>query len=360
MSQESNALDEAFGSAGRSVRMSLMMGGQAAEMVARRVAEHQRRAAEEGQDRAGTAQASFEQSRATAREAYQPVANARGFATADQETAVAAWATARAWAEVDPSAARAEAELAEQIKERWGIDAEDLFPSEAGAPDLGDEDEPVLPDDERSERFAQAMDPQWREDATDAELERLWHETNNAGDDPAAAILRDVLDQDLAERHGVDLDRFHQQLEQGLGEDLWHAGNDRAALDADEAAEGYAERQAAGWGNEADGQHSREATAETEGEEIEESVDAREAEGLASAWLNEAEAERGEARGEESRADAAEMNAYGVPPRSQDVRNRTARGFGTSTHEGIRAKARRWAKKHIGRKDMSPEKGMSR
>lgn len=350
MSEESNALDEAFGSAGRSARMAVMLGGQVAEVVARRVADQQRRDAEESRDRTGAAQESFQQTRDAARKAYEPVADPKKIESADQETAVAAWATAKAWSEADPRAAQAEAALAEHIKDRWGVDVEDPFPPEDREPehdrDLADLDpSPEDVDETQGERFAQAMDPKWREEASDADLERLWHEANSSADRPGADEVRAALDAALAERHGVDLEKFHQQLEEGFGDELWHAEADRGAADADQAAAAYAERQAAGWENEATGQHSREATADDPGEEIEESVDASQAEGLATAWTNEAEAERGEAQAE-SRADVESMTEHGVPPRSQDVRTTTARGFGTTTEQGAQAKNHRRARKN--------------
>lgn len=364
MSQESNALDEAFGSAGRSVRMTVMMAGQAAEVAARRVAERERRAAEESRDRTAGMDQSFAESRDAAREAYEPVADSRRFQSADQETAVSAWATAKAWADVDPRAAQAQATLAEQIKERWGVDPESLSPTSAGDSEQTTEAEPAATDEsERTpdsgreqeseagteatqrDRFAQAMDPEWREEASDKDLERLWHEANNAGPDVGAPEARTALDRALAERHGVDLERFHQHLEHGLGDDLWNAQTDRGALHADEVAQSDAERKAAGWENEAAGQHSREAAADDPALEAEESVDASEAEGMANAYRSEAAAEQGEAR-VESRADVDAMNEHGVPPRSQEVRTTTARGFGTTTQEGAKAKNHRKARKN--------------
>lgn len=364
MSEESNALDEAFGSAGRSARMAVMMGGQAAEVVARRVADQQRRAAEESRDRTAAASESFRQTRDAARKAYEPVADPSQFESVDQETAVAAWATAKAWSETDPRAAQAEAALAEHIKDRWGVDADDLFPTEDRVPeddrDPADPDlSPEATDETQGERFAQAMDPKWREEASDAELERLWHEANSSADRPGAGEARTALDAALAERHGVDLEKFHQALEEDLGQELWHAEADRATAEADQAAEAHAERQAAGWENEATGQHSREATADDAGEEIEESVDASQAEGLATAWTNEAEAARGEAQAE-SRADAEAMTEHGVPPRSQEVRTTTARGFGTTTEQGAQSKNHRRAKKNTRRHNKNHQKDMGR
>lgn len=367
MSQETNALDEALGSAGRSVRMTVMMAGQAAEVVARRVAEKQRRATEESRERTSGLEQSYYASRDTAREAYEPVAKRNGFASSDQETAVAAWATAKAWADVDPRAAQAQASLSEQIKERWGVDPESLFPESPAdreqeplrEPEAGQEAEqesrpenkepaeaPQAEADlqDQRERFAQAMDPEWRESASDTELERLWHEANNAGDHVGAPEARTALDQALADRHGLDLEKFHQQLEHGLGDDLWNAQADRAGLDADDLATSDAERKAAGWENEAAGQHSREANADDPALEAEESVDASEAEGMANAFRGEAAAEQGEAQAE-SRADVEAMNESGVPPRSQEVRTSTARGFGTTTQQGAQAKHHRRARK---------------
>lgn len=369
MSQETNALDEALGSAGRSVRMTVMMAGQAAEVVARRVAEQQRRATEESRERTSGLEQSYYASRDTAREAYEPVAKRNGFASSDQETAVAAWATAKAWADVDPRAAQAQASLSEQIKERWGVDPETLFPESPTdreqeplrEPEAGQEAEqesrpenkeptaeaPQAEADlqDQRERFAQAMDPEWRESASDTELERLWHEANNAGDHVGAPEARTALDQALADRHGLDLEKFHQQLEHGLGDDLWNAQADRAGLDADDLATSDAERKAAGWENEATGQHSREANADDPALEAEESVDASEAEGMANAFRGEAAAEQGEAQAE-SRADVEAMNESGVPPRSQEVRTSTARGFGTTTQQGAQAKHHRRARKN--------------
>lgn len=373
MSDESNSLDEALSGAGRSVRMALMMGGQAAEVVARRLAEQQRQLAEESRDRSRVLEASFYDARDVARQAYEPVADRETFQRTPMETAAAAWAAARAWAEVDPRAAQAEAVLREQIHERWGVAPEEFFREDETEPTPAEDQEvqadpepttdpqsePETAPDTQGARFAEAMDPQWREDASDAALEARWHEANDAGDRPGAAEVRATLDSALAERHGVDLEKFHEQLSNGLGEDLWHAEADRGALDADEAAEGDAERKAAGWENEAAGQHGREAAADDVGEEVEESVDAREAQGRANQWGNEADAEHAENQAE-SRADPEGMQANGVPPRSREVRTSTARGFGTSTEQGAKAKGHRKVRKNVAKANRSTERDMGR
>ena len=388
MSEESNALDEAMTGTGRSVRMALMMGGQAAEVISRRVAEQQRRLAEDARDRQRLIEASFYDARDAARQAYEPVADPARFQSRDSETVAAAWATAKAWADVDPRAAQAEAALSEQIQERWGVDPADLSPSsqeERGAEGMGpqqyeqDTDTEVEANDEaehesplsdpaatQSDRFAQAVDPEWRAAASDADLESRWHEANDAGSRPGAPEARSALDAALAERHGVDLDKFHEQLHNGLGDHLWNAEADRSALDADAAAEGVAERTAAGWESEAHERFAREAAAEDVGEEIEESVDARDAQGMANAWRDEAEAQHSEAQvahGEtpiESRADPAAMEANGVPARSQEVRTRTAKGFGTTTEQGAQAKRHARARKNVNQASRSTERDMGR
>lgn len=367
MSDESNSLDEALSGTGRSVRMALMMGGQAAEVVARRLAEQQRQLAEESRDRNRVLEASFYDARDTARQAYEPVTDRETFQRTPMDTAATAWAAARAWAEADPRAAQAEAALREQIHERWGVNPEEFFREETAEPTveatpLAEQEaqaDPEMTNDAQAERFAEVMDPQWRESASDAALEARWHEANDAGDRPGAAEVRATLDSALAERHGIDLEKFHEQLNNGLGEDLWHAEADRGALDADEAAEGDAERKAAGWENEAAGQHGREANADDVGEEVEESVDAREAQGMANQWGNEADAEHAENQAE-SRADPEAMQANGVPPRSREVRTSTARGFGTSTEQGAQAKRHRKARKNVNKASRSTERDLGR
>lgn len=367
-------LDETTSDVSRGVRMSVMMGMQIAEQAARRRAEAHRQAAAESRERAAQVREAMSEARETARAAYEPVADPRRFAQADRETAVGAWTVAKAWSEVDPRAAAAEASLAEQIHQRWGVDVNDPDrPTEQRFEAAADREAPAEtpPVTSQQERLIEAMSPQWRQDATVDELEQRWHEANNVIDQPGALDARTAVEGELNERLGLDIDKFNRTVEQGLGEEAWAAAGDRAAADADRAAEGSERLEEAGWENQADAEHGREAAADDSGEETEESVDALEAEGKGAESAADAETEHGLAQREdgaaltqqnvaESRANAADMAAAGVSSRSQAVRAKTAKAFGAVPAAINRIKEHRKARKNVNRKGRGAEKEMGR
>lgn len=458
----SESFDEVTSDATRAIRMALMLGSQAAEQMARLRAQQERQAAEASRERASEIREQLSLARDAARAAYEPVADPRRFAQADPETVAAAWATAAAWAQVDPRAAAAEASLAQQTRERWGVDphalrehvsrsqdevraeraneqprAEPGLPSDrqqyeaeseqiramrAASPDWTKqhvarvelsfnadgqsamdhervmaaaaefqgtgqvptwfldatwdaEREPQTPrplmDHEEAtatqqseagdDRLAEAMDPEWRSAATSEEMEQRWHEANADLGQPGAVQARDALEATLAERMGVDLERFRRESEPTLTETAFNAAGDRAAEAADRAAEASERSESAGWENRASEERGREGAAEVEGDSglaIEESVDAREAEGMAVHADGQAEADHAAAN--ESRADAEGMEQAGVPPRSQQVRTNTARGFGSTPTAGAQAKRPPKARKNTRSAGKTAEKDMGR
>lgn len=376
-------LDETTQQVTRGMRVAMMMGAQMAEQAARRRAEAERRAADESRERAAQVREAMAEARDTARAAYEPVADPRRFAQADRETVAGAWTTAKAWSNVDPRAAAAEASLAEQIRQRWGVDAteftgaderqrqpeQETTSQQPDGPTPQDPPETQLTD--QQERLVEAMSPQWRQEATVDDLEARWHEANNAIDQPGALDARAAVEGELGERFGLDVDRFNRTVEHGLGEEAWAALGDRAAADADRAAEGSERLEEAGWENQADAEHGREAGADGPGEETEESVDALEAEGKGTESAADAETEHGHAQQEdgaaltqqnvaESRANAADMAAAGVPSRSQAVRTKTARAFGAVPAAIARFKQHRQARKNVARKGRGAEKELGR
>lgn len=363
----SENFDEVTTDATRAMRIGLMLGSQAVEQIARLRAQQDRQAADASRERATQIREQLDLARDAAHRAYEPVADPRRFAQADPETIAAAWSSAAAWADVDPRAAAAEAALVEQTRERFGVDPHQVREHVqrerehvAGKHEGLDETR-----DERGEddRLTEAMDPQWREGATTDELERRWHEANADLERPGARHARDALEATLAERMGVDLERFRQKADPALSETAFHAAGDRAAAAADRAAEGSERAEAVGWENRASEEYGREAAADAAddpGLAIEESVDAREAEGMAIQALTEADVDHVSATINESRADAEGMQRAGVPARSQQVRSTTARGFGSTPNAGPHAKRHPKARKNTRSVGRSNERDLGR
>ncbi|MCM3554013.1 hypothetical protein M3697_02640 [Janibacter melonis] len=317
-----HSMDETMNDVTRSARLAMMLMAQASEQLARRIAEIQRAAAHESNERAFALREQISAAQDAARRAYQPLTDPARFAHADAETAAAAWATAAAWADVDLQAAAAQASLREQIVQRWEVDPEGLRDATTNTTPQPD-------------RLAEAMDPQWRESATTQDLEQRWSDVQSDKDRPGAAEALAVLDAELHERFGLDVEKLRRS-EHDITETLWNAAGDHAAAEADRAAETSEQTTAAGWENEAHTERNQEATAGDDvGQEVEDSVDAREAEGQESAGSAAAATEHDQAR-----ADAAAMERAGVPARSQQVRLSTARGFGASTKEGAKQPGR--------------------
>ncbi|WP_346008597.1 hypothetical protein [Janibacter terrae] len=344
----SENFDEVTTDATRAMRMALMLGSQAVEQMARLRAQQERHAADASRERAEQIREQLDVARDAAHRAYEPVADPRRFAQADPETIAAAWSSAAAWADVDPRAAAAEAALSEQTRRRFGVDPQELREHVQHQRDGAQGQAQAGTSDEREEgdRLTEAMDPQWRERATTDDLERRWHEANADLDRPGAQHARDALEATLAERMGVDLERFRQKSDPALTETAFHAAGDLAAAAADRAAEGSERAEAAGWENRASEEHGREAAADDPGLAIEESVDAREAEGMAVQANTEADVDHASANINESRADTESMQQAGVPARSQQVRTSTARGFGSTPNAGPQAKRRPKARKN--------------
>ncbi|WP_068265125.1 hypothetical protein [Janibacter limosus] len=461
----SENFDEVTSDATRAIRMALMLGSQAAEQLARVRAQQERRAAEASRERASEIREQLDIARDAARAAYEPVADPRRFAQADPETVAAAWSTAAAWADVDPRAAAAEASLAEQTRQRWGVDPhalrehvaraqdevradrgqgqprtepgqpsdlqqyeeirEEIRAMRAESPDwtkqhiarvelsfeadgsstmdhervmaaageftangevpswfldatwdaerdprtprpLMEHEEATMATDPEGvavgdDRLVEAMDPDWRESATTDDLEQRWYEANADLGQPGAVQARDALEATMAERLGVDLERFRRESEPTLTETAFNAAGDRAAEAADRAAEASERTESAGWENRGSEERGREGAAEVEGDSglaIEESVDAREAEGMA--VRADAQAEADHAAANESRADAEGMEQAGVPPRSQQVRTNTARGFGSTPTAGAQAKRHPKARKNTRSAGKTAERDMGR
>ncbi len=341
-----HSMDETMSDVTRSARLAVMLMAQASEQLARRIAEAQRAAAQDTNERATALREQLNLAQDAARASYEPLTDPARFAGTSAETAVSAWSTAAAWSEVDPQAAAAQASLRQQILDRWDVDPQIL--RDATLVDARTAAEPARDAAAETERLTEVMDPEWREHASVEELEARWHEAQNHPERPGAAETLAVLDRELHDRFGLDVEMLRRS-EQDMGEALWHAAGDHAAAEADRAAETSEQTSAAGWENEAHAERNREATAgDDAGQEVEDSVDAREAEDKASAGsaaAAETETDHGQAR-----ADAAAMERAGVPARSQQVRLSTAKGFGASTEEGVKHPARPKGRKSSQRK----------
>lgn len=186
----------------------------AAAAVARKVADQlreqadQRRAAEGAE--ADRLQARWEAGRAAARAQLAPV-DERWLQRATPDQAAEAWGTAHAWSSVDPSFRDDEVRLEQGIRDRWGVDVQDLS-DEASLRHAAD----VEREDARDERAAGNADEiaaggvlVGTKDEV-AALEDSSREFSNAETSADAAASLDAS----ADEAGYDSDACREQLSQ--------------------------------------------------------------------------------------------------------------------------------------------------
>jgi colicin import membrane protein len=121
--EESDGVQEALAGA---VRVALTSAGMAGERLARRRQEQLRRITLAAEDEARILGARFEAERALARAALSGIVAEDWWRSARPEQIADAWQTATAWRDHDRELARAHAQMAVQLSERYGIDSSTL------------------------------------------------------------------------------------------------------------------------------------------------------------------------------------------------------------------------------------------
>src|SRR3954468_961513 len=121
--QEPDAINDALAGA---LRVSLTVAAHAAERIARTREQAARAARAAGEHEAQQLQARLYAERAAARAALAPVAREEWWPRADVDEIAHAWETAQAWREHDPDARQAAERIHDQLRDRYGIDTNDL------------------------------------------------------------------------------------------------------------------------------------------------------------------------------------------------------------------------------------------
>src|SRR4051812_40046827 len=108
------------------LRVSLTVAARVAEQLARSREQAARDARAAGEHEARQLQARLDTERAAARAALAPVAREEWWERADVDEIARAWETAQAWRELDPDARQAAERIQTQLRDRYGIDTNDL------------------------------------------------------------------------------------------------------------------------------------------------------------------------------------------------------------------------------------------
>jgi hypothetical protein len=121
--QEPDGINEALVGA---LRVSLTVAAQIAERIARAREQAARTARVAGEQQTRQLQARLDAERAAARAALAPVAREDWWQRADVDDIARAWETAQAWREHDADARHAAERIHDQLRDRYGIDTNDL------------------------------------------------------------------------------------------------------------------------------------------------------------------------------------------------------------------------------------------
>src|SRR4051794_17533705 len=121
--QQPDGINEALTGA---LRVALTAGAQVAEQLARSREQAARAARAAGEHEARELQARLQAERAAARAALAPVAREEWSQRADVDEIARAWETAETWREHDPDARQAAERIRDQLRDRYGIDSNDL------------------------------------------------------------------------------------------------------------------------------------------------------------------------------------------------------------------------------------------
>jgi hypothetical protein len=108
------------------LRTLIASAGRLGESIARAREEAARRAEAESTQRARELQVQYEQERAMARAQVQPVNEPAWWDRASAEDIAHAYETTAAWKDDDPSLAEAHAKMGDELRERYGLDVNDL------------------------------------------------------------------------------------------------------------------------------------------------------------------------------------------------------------------------------------------
>lgn len=168
MADEPDGVEEAFEGA---LRVALTVAGRVGEHAARGREQAARTAEAASQQEARELQARMDAERSAARASLAPVEREQWWAKAGPDEVAAAWETARAWRDIDPDARRIAGRIRDEVRTRYGVDAEDTRP-EPGA--LRE----ALDARENAEREAQRQREESRRD--DAEAARLIGEADRS------------------------------------------------------------------------------------------------------------------------------------------------------------------------------------
>tara|TARA_B100000378_G_scaffold256904_1_gene234935 strand:+ start:2644 stop:3489 length:846 start_codon:yes stop_codon:yes gene_type:complete len=187
MADESDGISEAFEG---QLRVAVTAAGRLGEILARQREEAARRAQAESQQQARELASRLDAERQSARGELSSVYRNEWWERATPEQISTTLATARAWGNEDPEAVRAETRMRDELRTRYGVDAN-----------------------------AAGGDPQAVQAAVDAELLRRQSETNQkrgTGDEAEAALL--MREADRADREADAADERADNSPEGSDE----------------------------------------------------------------------------------------------------------------------------------------------
>src|SRR5690625_1598620 len=121
MAEETDGIEEAFEG---QVRILVTAAGQVAERLARAREQALRRAEAHSEQQSREMQSRLEAERRSARAELASVYRADWWDRATPEQVGHAWQVARAWAQEDPEAVRAEQRIRDELRTRYGVDAD--------------------------------------------------------------------------------------------------------------------------------------------------------------------------------------------------------------------------------------------
>lgn len=119
MAVESDGIEEAFEG---TLRVALTAAARVGEQVARQREAAARQAQAEGESAAAQLAGRLNAEREAARASYAPLHRPDWWDAAQPEDIARAYQTAKAWADVDPEAVRAEQRIVEEVRSRYGVD----------------------------------------------------------------------------------------------------------------------------------------------------------------------------------------------------------------------------------------------
>lgn len=238
--------DDIEGAIEGTLRTMVAAAGRMGERLARIREDAARRAEAQDAQRAREYQAQLEQERATARAQLRPVSEPVWWDRASANDIASAYETASAWQGEDPQLADAAAKMRDELRERYGIDTENIGADPAqvaealrqreAQPDLAaDSHEDAQQDRREASRLVQEADAHDRaaQDARDAERGQrevahrsaAHQDSSNADHEWDSAERRDAHVQELAAA-GVAPEAIQAQY----GADVANARHPRAAV----------------------------------------------------------------------------------------------------------------------------------